>query len=86
MYGYIAEHQGFGRSASEVGAHAEDLAAQMLATALGISFDPETARGERRGHRRLSGQVVGSQSYEMVSEVPDQGFWTTVLAAAVVCG
>ena len=86
MYGYIAEHQGFGQSAHEVGEHAEDLAAQMLATALGISFDPEATRSERRNHRRRSGHVVESRSYEMVSEVPDQGFWTTVVAAAVVCG
>lgn len=86
MYGYIAEHQGFGQSASGVGEHAEDLAAQMLATALGISFDPEAARSERRNRRRLSGHAVESRSYEMVSEVPDQGFWTTVVAAAVVCG
>ena len=73
-------------SADAVAEYAEDLAAQMLATALGAPFDPEVAWDERKEHWRLSGHVVESRSYAVVSEVPDQGPWTTVVAAAVVCG
>ncbi len=70
MYGYISEHHTSGPSADAVAEYAEDLAAQMLATALGAPFDPE----------------VESRSYAMAAEVPDQGTWATVVAAAVVCG
>ena len=37
-YGYISEHHAFGQSEKVAGDYAEDLAASMLATVLGISF------------------------------------------------
>ncbi len=86
MYGYISEHHTSGPSVDAVAEYAEDLAAQMLATALGAPFDPEVAWDERKEHWRLSGHVVESRSYAMVAEVPEQGTWATALAAAVVCG
>ena len=86
MYGYISEHHGFGQSCDELGEYAEDLAAQMLATALGASFDPKVPWDGQRENGRLSGHEVESRSYAMVSEVPDQGPWATVIAAAVMCG
>ena len=48
MYGYISEHHGFGMSAQESGDYAEDLAATMLASTLGIDFDPDAAWNERK--------------------------------------
>jgi arginine decarboxylase len=38
-YGYISEHHSFGQTDEDAGDYAEDLAAQMLATTLGVSFD-----------------------------------------------
>ncbi|RMH18060.1 MAG: arginine decarboxylase, pyruvoyl-dependent [Gemmatimonadetes bacterium] len=85
-YGYISEHHAFGQSAKEMGDYAEDLAAQMLATVLGAEFDPDEAWDERKEQWRLSGLVVNSTNHTVVAEVPDDGRWLTVVAAAVACG
>ena len=42
-YGYLSEHHSYGETAKKAGDYAEDLAATMLATTLGIEFDPEKA-------------------------------------------
>src|SRR6201982_1675035 len=46
-YGYLSEHHSYGETAKKAGDYAEDLAATMLATTLGVGFDPETAWNER---------------------------------------
>ena len=46
-YGYLSEHHSYGETAKKAGDYAEDLAATMLATTLGIEFDPEKAWNER---------------------------------------
>ena len=38
-YGYLSEYDAFGQSESTAGDYAEDVAAQMLASSLGIKFD-----------------------------------------------
>src|ERR1700716_2645935 len=43
LYGYISEYHGFGKTELESGDYAEDLAATMLASTLGIDFDPNGA-------------------------------------------
>src|SRR5205814_7862928 len=48
MYGYISEHHGFGVTEKESGEYAEDLAATMLASTLGIEFNPDAAWDERK--------------------------------------
>jgi arginine decarboxylase len=48
MYGYISEHHGCGKDEVESGDYAEDLAATMLASTLGIEFDPGAAWNERK--------------------------------------
>ena len=45
MYGYISEHHGYGMTGDQSGEYAEDLAATMLASTLGIEFDPERRLG-----------------------------------------
>ncbi len=86
MYGYISEHHAFGQAELQMGDYAEDLAAQMLATVLGAEFDPDEAWDARREQWRLSGHVVNSANHTIVVEVPEDGQWTTVVAAAVACG
>jgi arginine decarboxylase len=39
MYGYLSEHHAFGQTGKEAGDYAEDLAASMLASTLGVEFD-----------------------------------------------
>ena len=57
MYGYISEHHGFGMTGAESGDYAEDLAATMLASTLGIDFDPDAA-WTKKGGRRYFGYKV----------------------------
>ena len=49
LYGYLSEHHSFGESEEVAGDYAEELAAEMLATTLGLEFDPgqELGREER---------------------------------------
>ena len=47
QYGYLSEHHSYGETAKTAGEYAEDLAATMLATTLGIEFVPEKAWSER---------------------------------------
>lgn len=45
--GYLSEHHGYGQTGKRAGDYAEDLAAGMLATSLGIDFDPDASWSER---------------------------------------
>lgn len=83
QYGYIAEHHGFGLTTRKCADLVEDMAASMLATTLGIEFDPETAYDERREIYRMSGQIVQTRAVVKTAEGDKNGLWTTVLAAAV---
>ena len=47
-YGYLSEHHAFGETDEKSGEYAEDLAATMLATTLGVEFDSNTAWNERK--------------------------------------
>ena len=82
-YGYLSEHHAFGETEKKTGEYAEDLAATMLATTLGIEFDPDTAWQEREQIYKASGKIIKT-SHICTSEKGDpDGRWTTVLAAAV---
>ncbi len=85
-YGYISEHHAFGQSERTAGDYAEDLAASMLATVLGLPFDPEEAWDARKKEWHLSGHVVNSQNHTAVAEAPEDGAWITAVSAAVFCG
>lgn len=82
-YGYISEFHGHGMNRREVKNLVEDMAATMLATTLGIEFDPNKAYDERKEIYRMSGKIVKSRGEVQVAEVRDDGLWTTVVAAAV---
>ena len=60
----------------------EDLAATMLATTLGVEFDPETACDERKEIYRMSGKIVRTRVCAQTAEGDKTGSWTTVVAAA----
>ena len=82
-YGYLSEHHTHGESSSRAGHYAEDLAATMLATTLGIEFDPEKDWDERDEIYKMSGKIVKSMNVTKIAEGDTNGLWTTVLAAAV---
>jgi arginine decarboxylase len=82
-YGYISEHHSFGETARVSGNYAEDLAATMLATTLGIPFDPNQAWDERKKVYRASGHIFRTRHICQSAEGNKNGLWTTVISAAV---
>ena len=56
-YGYLSEHHAFGEKGDKAGEYAEDLAATMLATTLGVDFDPNKAWEEREQIYKTSGHI-----------------------------
>ncbi len=83
LYGYISEHHGFGMTESEAGDYAEDLAATMLASTLGIEFDLDAGWNERKRVYEMSHLIVDSLSLTAAAEGAANGNWTCVIAAAV---
>jgi arginine decarboxylase len=82
-YGYLSEYHTFGANAEFAGHYSEDLAATMLATALGIPFDVEQDWDEREDQYKMSGKIVKSFNVTKTAEGDKNGLYTTVLAAAV---
>jgi len=83
QYGYLSEHHSFGETDSKAGEYAEDLAASMLATTLGIEFDPDLAWDEREQIYKMSGKIVRTTNITQSAIGNKDGLWTTVVAAAV---
>lgn len=83
QYGYLSEHHSFGETESKAGEYAEDLAATMLATTLGIEFDPNTAWDSRENIYKMSGKIVKTTNITQSAIGNKDGQWTTVLSAAV---
>ena len=85
QYGYISEHHGFGETKKKAGDYAEDLAATMLASTLGIEMDPEKAWDERKQLYVASAQrQFVSRSIVQTAAGHKDGLWTIVLACAVM--
>ena len=86
LYGYLSEHHSFGESEDIAGDYAEELAAEMLATTLGLDFDPDKSWDEKKEVYRLSNQIVRTQNVTQTAVGDKKGLWTTVVAAAVLVG
>jgi len=83
-YGYLSEHHSFGETAEKAGEYAEDLAATMLATTLGIEFDLDKAWDEREQVYKASGKILKTTHICQSSEGSRMGLWTTVISAAIL--
>ena len=83
QYGYISEHHGYGMIEQRMRDFVEDMAATMLATTLGIEFDPETAYDQRKEIYHMSGKIIKTRACAQTAEGDKSGLWTTVIAAAV---
>ena len=86
LYGYLSEHHSFGEDEETAGDYAEDLAAEMLATTLGLKFDPEKSWDENKEVWQLSDQIVHTRNITQTAVGHRLGLWTTVVAAAVMVG
>jgi len=83
QYGYLSEHHAFGVKPERVGDIAEDLAAEMLATTLGILFDPEANYDERKEVFKMGGKIVETKSITVSATVKEEEEWASVVAAAI---
>jgi len=83
QYGYLSEHHPFGETEEKSGDTAEDLAATMLASTLGIDFDPNCAWDEKEKVFKMSDKIVKTSNITQSAEGNKNGLWTTVIAAAV---
>lgn len=83
-YGYISEHHDFGIKQKQLGDYAEDLAASMLASTLGIDIDVDQAWDERKQQYKIGGHMVRTTNITQTARCRN-GLWTTVVSAAVFC-
>ena len=81
LYGYLSEHHTYGQTEKTAGDYAEDLAAAMLASTLGIEFDEDKCWDEKKDVYRISGKIVKTTNVTQSAIVKKE--YTTVLAAAV---
>ncbi|MCX8193955.1 MAG: arginine decarboxylase, pyruvoyl-dependent [Candidatus Pacearchaeota archaeon] len=81
-YGYISEHHVFGKTDETAGDEAEDMAATMLASTLGIQFDPEASYDEKQQLWKISDKIYRTGNITQ-SAYGETGIYTTVIAAAV---
>lgn len=84
QHGYLSEHHPLGETGEKAGDYAEDLAATMLATTLGLEFDYNAAWDEREQVYKSSGKIIKTTNITQSAEGHKDGLWTTVVAAAVL--
>lgn len=84
LFGYLSEFHGFGVTDEKAGEYAEDLAAEMCATVMGVRFDPEKSWDENREIWRISGMFFRTSNIVQSALSDKDGLWTTTLAAAVL--
>jgi arginine decarboxylase len=84
MYGYLSEHHSYGQTDEQAGDYAEDLAAEMLATILGVEFDADKSWDQRKEIWRLSDAIVSTRNVSQSARGSKDGLWTSVVAACVL--
>jgi len=82
-YGYLSEHHSFGQKEDDAGDYAESLAAEMLATTLGVEFDENASWDEQKEIYRISDKIVKTTNITQTAMGDKNGLWTTVIAVAV---
>jgi len=85
MSEYITEQHGYGITAAAAGDQVEDLAATMLASTLGLEFDPDAAWNERKQVYEHSSLIIDSKSITAVAECGPDNRSTCAIAAAAFC-
>ena len=83
QYGYLSEHHTYGVKAEKAGDTAEDLAAEMLASTLGVPFNPEADYDEKMQTFKMNGKIIETKNFTSSATVKEEDEWATVLAAAV---
>ncbi|HYQ96532.1 MAG TPA: arginine decarboxylase, pyruvoyl-dependent [Candidatus Eisenbacteria bacterium] len=81
-YGYLSEHHAYGQTDEYAGEFAEDMAASMLASTLGLEFDESANWDEKEQVFKISGEIIRTFNVTQSAVISTKG-WTTVLASAV---
>ena len=85
-YGYLSEHHDFGMTTEKAEDYAEDLAATMLASTLGVEFNSDSSYDEKKEVWKISDKIVTTRAVAQSAIGDKTGLWTSVIAAAVfVC-
>lgn len=84
QFGYLSEHHSFGETEEKAGEYAEDLAASMLATTVGVEFDADKDWDEREKQYKMSGKIVTTMNVTQSAIGDKNGLWTCVIAAGVL--
>lgn len=82
-HGYLSEHKSFGQTEQQAGDYAEDLAAEMLATTLGVPFEADKSWHERKNLWTISGEIVKTMNITQSAIGDKNGLWTSVVAGAI---
>jgi arginine decarboxylase len=83
QYGYLSEHHMYDAKLEEIGNYTEGLAAEMLATTLGIDFNPEADYDEKREVFKMGGKIVETKHITEYATVRNEDEWASVVVAAV---
>ena len=81
-WGYLSEVHGHGMNSRQAGDMAEDLAAGMLGTTLGMEFDPDKAWSEKEQAYKSSGLFIRTTNMTQTAK-GQEGMWTTTVAMAM---
>jgi arginine decarboxylase len=82
QWGYLSEVHGYGMSQQDAADMAEDLAAGMLGTTLGLEVDPNQAWSEKEQVYKSSGLIIRTTNITQTAK-GQQDLWTTTVALAV---
>ncbi|MCJ7693611.1 MAG: pyruvoyl-dependent arginine decarboxylase, partial [Sedimentisphaerales bacterium] len=81
-WGYLSEVHEHGMNSQQAGDMAEDLAAGMLGTTLGLELDPEIAWSEKEQAYKSSGLFIRTTNITQTAK-GIEGLWTTTVAIAM---
>lgn len=84
QYGYLSEAHTYGWTEKRTAEYAEDLAAGMLATILGVKFDPDQSYDKKKEQWKISNEIVRTSALTQSAVGDKNGRWTTVISAAVL--
>ena len=79
-YGYLSEHHAYGQTDEVAGDEAEDMAAAMLASTLGLEFDEDKSWDEQKEVYHISDKIVKATNVTQ-SAVITSGYTTTIATA-----
>jgi arginine decarboxylase len=82
-WGYISEVHSTGMNQEKAADMAEDLAADMLGTTLGLEVDSNQAWSEKEQVYKASGLIIRTSNITQTAR-GQQGLWTTTVAIAML--